>query len=496
MINVDCFRLSLLGSLLAVQMILLPGCGTKQQPEAKSFTKVTPITLRLLVIDDPALAKMIKREWEARSEGELDLQEMRADDLRKIQDRRINADAILYPSTMLGDLASHQWLTPFPKDKLDDPSYQFRDIFAATRKQEIIWEEETYAVPLGSAPLLLFYREDIFQDLSLKPPQTWTEYQEVSQKLATRADVQKFLAEGDSEWCGSIEPLFDVWAAQTLLARAASYSKHRSQFSTLFDYRTMEPLIAGPPFVRALQELVEVAKAAPKTFAECRPADSVRRLRLGQCAMAIGGLAEEMETSNPNNSSPAGTPPAIGVSPLPGSNDVYNFRSKDWSQRSEEENLHVPLVGTGGRLGSVTQESRQPAEAIRLLMWLSGPEMSPQISAASTVAAPFRQSHVPQVDRWTTTWKAGGWLSQDTIKQYGDAIQESLNETNCLVTLRIPGREQYLQALADSVRQTIDGKHSPDAALADVARKWQEITESLGVEKQRLAYAQSIGLKP
>jgi multiple sugar transport system substrate-binding protein len=478
---------------LAAPVLVLLGCHTDQRPTQASadVSKRTPATLRLLVISDPALAKVIKREWEARSEGEIDLQEMNSDDLLQIRDRRINADAVVYPSALLGDLASREWLAPLPKDKLDDPSYQFRDIFAATRKQELLWEEQTYAVPLGSAPLLLFYRQDILQELSLQPPQTWPEYKTVSARLADRANVQKFLSAGQLEWCGSIEPVSDLWAAQVLLARAAAYSKHRSQFSTLFDYRSMAPLIAGPPFVRALQD-----KSGPKTYLECSPSEAVQRLRRGECAMAIGWLAPEKELPASSTPASSGSPPAIAVARLPGSKEVYNFRSESWDQRSTDESLHVPLVGIGGRLVSMTQECRQPSEAIRLLMWLSGPEMSAQISAASVASAPFRESHVPQIDKWMTAWRSRELLSQDTVKQYADAIQQSLSETNCLIALRIPGREQYLKALADGVRQTIEGKASAETALTEVARQWQEITTLQGAEKQRLAYARSIGLRP
>ena len=48
-----------------------------------------------------------------------------------------------------------------------------------------------------------------------------------------------------------------------LLARAAAYAKHRDQYSALFNVETMEPLVAGPPFVHALEELVAAAKLGP-----------------------------------------------------------------------------------------------------------------------------------------------------------------------------------------------------------------------------------------
>jgi multiple sugar transport system substrate-binding protein len=236
-----------------------------------------------------------------------------------------------------------------------------------------------------------------------------------------------------------------------LLARAAAYAKHRSQYSALFDYRTMKPLIAGPPFIRALEELAAASRCGPATENTLTPADTVRRIHDGECAMAIGWLANTHEEPVATAS---GMPQAIGAIPLPGSRDVYNFRSERWEQRGPEESPFVPLVGISGRL-------------------------------------PFRQKHVAQINHWT-----GSRSSGDTLKEYAEAIQKSLDEPNCLIGLRIPGRLQYLQSLAEAVRATISGQASAEVALDEAAKKWQEITASLGMEKQRAAYTRSIGMRP
>ena len=71
-------------------------------------------------------------------------------------------------------------------------------------------------------------------------------------------------------WCGTIEPLAPGWAGLVLLARAAPYAKHRDNYSALFDIETMEPLVAGPPFVQALEELVAAAKLGPGRSVQLR----------------------------------------------------------------------------------------------------------------------------------------------------------------------------------------------------------------------------------
>ncbi len=77
------------------------------------------------------------------------------------------------------------------------------------------------------------------------------------------------------------------WAGLVLLARAAAYAKERDNYTTLFDYKTFAPTIAGPPFVRALTELVEAAKLGPAEQLEYDPAAVRAEFWKGTTAMAI-----------------------------------------------------------------------------------------------------------------------------------------------------------------------------------------------------------------
>src|SRR5690606_16824586 len=89
----------------------------------------------------------------------------------------------------------------------------------------------------------------------------------------------------NAAWYATIEPRAGDWGAKLLLARGAAYARHRSAYSALFDIDTMAPLIAEPPFVRALEELAATAQAsgAPRFT----PAEAREALARGNCAMAI-----------------------------------------------------------------------------------------------------------------------------------------------------------------------------------------------------------------
>ena len=86
---------------------------------------------------------------------------------------------------------------------------------------------------------------------------------------------------------GTVEPLARGWAGLVLLARAAAYAKERDNYTTLFDEKTLEPAIAGPPFVRALEELVAAAKLGPAEQLDFDPAAARAEFWKGSAAMAV-----------------------------------------------------------------------------------------------------------------------------------------------------------------------------------------------------------------
>ncbi len=188
-----------------------------------------------------------------------------------------------------------------PRAAEDSARSQWAGVFSLLKLREAAWGNQLMAVPFGSPVFCCYYRADLLEKLGRRPPKTWDEYQELAKLLAknsprpTAADGQANknsplpLGEGQGvrAWCGTIEPLAPGWAGLVLLARAAAYAKHRDNFSTLFDIETMEPLVAGPPFVQALEELVAAAKLGPADPLRYDPAAARAAFWNGQCGMAL-----------------------------------------------------------------------------------------------------------------------------------------------------------------------------------------------------------------
>ncbi|MCO6457990.1 MAG: extracellular solute-binding protein, partial [Pirellulaceae bacterium] len=373
---------------LSLLWIAAAGCGPAVPPPVVTGEPpATAAPIRLLVVDDPELAEAIGRQWNAHDERRLAVEQMASSDLP--QAVRLNADAVIYPSGLLGELAESRRIVPFPAEALDGPQLARGDIFPLQLQVEGRWGGQLLAVPLGSPQFCLVYRRDLARSAGGRPPATWGQYHELAVRLA-----KEHAEAGDGSFHAVAEPLAAGWAGQVLLARAAPYARHRSQYSTLFNFNTMDPLIAGPPFVRALEELVAASRLAPPECLEWTPAEVFEAVRSGRAAMGLAWPSPAATGLQPADSAPgaasdqpvesaADSSGQLAFAELPGSDQVYSLGQQRWEQRREDEPGRIPLLAIAGRLGSVTAQSRRPAAAADALAWITGRDWSPLIAPAS-----------------------------------------------------------------------------------------------------------------
>jgi multiple sugar transport system substrate-binding protein len=481
----------------------LAGCP-KPQSNSKGGAARLPlegIKLRLVVAGDPELADAAARlrgEWISQTGSEFQVDSMTEQDLADAGS--LAADAVVCPSYQLGTLAQRKQIVPLPKKAASDESRNWSGIFELLRLREAAWGADIEGVPFGSPVFTCYYRADLLKKVGRKPPQTWSAYQEVAELLADRKNLGQSAPSAEASWSGTMEPLGPGWAGLMLLARAAPYAKHRSNYSTLFNIATMEPLVAGPPMVRALQELVAAAKLGPPEQLQADPAAVRAAFWQGHCGMAIswpsaasGYLGSAARTGKVGGL-PIRTEKSedilVGFVELPGSQQVFDVGNRTWSNRSEDEDVHVPLLAVAGRIGAVAGTSAQPEAALQLLLWLSGDEISPQVSAASPATTLFRQSQVKSPQPWVEPQ-----MPAAAAAQYAVATQQTFLHQQWLFAPRIPGRAEYLNALDEAVQRAVRGEQSPLEALHEAATRWEKITERLGVPQQRAAYLRSLGLE-
>jgi len=471
-------------------LVLLAGCRTPDPEENGLAGHLPPegVKLRLVVVDDPVLASAIEQlEAVWNDQAGCEFQVVRASDRDLAGDDPPQADAVICRPCRLGVLAERGWIAPVSESLLQDDDGSWPEIFSLLRAQEAVWAKKVVAVPFGSPVLTCYYRADLLEKLGRRPPQTWAEYHALAELLSDRDNLAEAAGPDDRPWYGAIEPLGTGWAGTMLLARAAPYASHRENYSTVFNVDTMEPLIDGPPFVRALEELVaDAALGPPDTDAQTAsdPGSVRAAFWQGRC-----GLAVSWPTAAFKLPGPAGEAIRVGLAELPGSGEVYDVEDRAWDTRRDDEDRHVPLLAVSGRVGVVSGTSQWPEAACQLLFWLSDQQWSTEVSAASPDSTLFRRSHVES---------PGAWVEEPipaaAAAEYAALTEQTLSRTQFLFALRIPGRPEYMAALDDAVQQAVRGDRTPREALQEAAARWRKITRRLGTETQRKAYWHSLGL--
>lgn len=462
-------------------LLMLAGCpGDRGQTDSEDSEKNrVAVPLKLLVVDDPALAGQIRRQWTARGAGELTVEAVEGDWLQK--QRRLSADMIVFPSRLLGTLAAGNRIERWPKDEQGGRSDP--DVFPLQRFRETRWGQQPYAVSFGSPQFVLYLRRDRLEELRREVPANWSDYAELVNRLGRSADS----GASQPTRFAVAEPLGPGWAARVLLARAATYVGHGSQYSGLFDFTSFEPLIAEPPFVRALEELLAAAELAPPEVLQADPSQVKRWFYEGKVAIAwgwpTGTFSIAKEVPRPIDVV------VVEMAPLPGSADAYLFEQNEWVKRTARESPVVPLLAVAGRLGAVVRGTSHRKEAAAALVWLTGREFSVSVSSASPSTTAFRRSHASD-----PAWLDRG-LPHTLAERYGESVDQTQSLAHCLFVPRIPGGDRYLSVLDEAVRRAVKDGVDPQVCLKQVAEDWANITREFGRDRQVQAYHQSLGLE-
>jgi multiple sugar transport system substrate-binding protein len=466
-----------LGSLAA----FLVGCGPNSSTTSGGNKRLVP-QLTVLVVDDSALGDTIKSEWRSRTEEEVIVRKITWKEAATA--KRLPGDLIVYPAGHLGELAEAGLLAPISERTLENDAFALRDIYKQIRLREMKWGDQVLGMPLGSPQLLLVYRIDIFTKLGLKPPQTWADYESVAARLAKREDLGNFAPPADAPWRGAVEPLASGFAGQMLLARSAAYAANKEQISPLLELTTVQALIDRPPYVKALAEMKKVSGG--EKVQQLTPIEAYQELAQGRCAMSIAWPSAATTALNKSVDAQA---EFIGFAELPGASEVYDFGRKKWGTRGAGEEPHVPLLAISGRMVSVTATSSHQEAAENMATWLAGSEVALQLSPSSTDTTLFRISQEPDAAKWL------GDIGDQGRSQYVAAFRQTQDRPQFSQGIRLPGRREYLSALDQAVIEALQGKKTPEEALAAAAAAWDKITARRGLEAQRGALQRSLGQK-
>jgi multiple sugar transport system substrate-binding protein len=137
-----------------------------------------------------------------------------------------------------------------------------------------------------------------------------------------------------------------------------------------------------------------------------------------------------------------------------------------------------PQLAAGFSLG-VSASSKNKEAAYLFIQWLNSEEISIQrVQLPFALRDPFRESHFTS-EEYKSRWPEA--------PQYLAALQAGA--VSGLLDLSVIQTDRYEEALRQGISRLWSGE-DPQAILDDVARQWDEVTDRVGADAQREAYAE------
>ncbi len=451
------------------------------------------ITLDVGTRTAPFIANAIKLAaagWEKQTCGKINVLEYPNDQLYQIYLKALGPvadksqfDIITFGPFWTPDFAPY--LTEMPAAMRETAAW--KDILPVYRDQLMTWNGRYLTQTIDGDQHILYYRHDLFTNpleqerfkakygYDLAPPATWEQYYQIAEFFTRPAEnlwgtAEAYRRGGEQFWY--------------FFTHAAAYTHHpKLPGSMFFDPETMDAQINNPGWVKALTDYINGRNVAPPGALGFTSGDIHNIFAGGSVAMNFDWGDTGVNAADANQSL---IPGAVGTAALPGSKQVWNYKTQQWD--SFPEISRAPFLAFGGWQAAVPVNSDEPAAAWHFIAWLSSPEVSGEAVVTPQAGInPYRESHF-QLERWLKLF------SPEEAKRYLDAQRDGLNAPNVALDLRIPHHHEYTEALEIQLTRALNQYVSPQDALDNVANAWNALTDRFGRKQQRAAYRASMGL--
>jgi len=135
---------------------------------------------------------------------------------------------------------------------------------------------------------------------------------------------------------------------------------------------------------------------------------------------------------------------------------------------------------------SVSRSTRNSASAFKLLKWLVSESVATQLSPRSNSTLWFRKSQAANANKW--------FANDGASEESASTVSKLLSSNNYYLLPRIPGIDEYLQAMEDAILRAGSSGLPAEKALAEIEEQWNAITDRYDRDRQRVAYRKHLGL--
>lgn len=399
------------------------------------------------------------------------------------------ADLLIVPSGLAGDLITNDYVVSVPEESVQ--SLNFDDLIPGYR-DNLSWNGVEYAWPWDGDVFTLNYRADLMEDAAhqaafeaeygypLAVPTTWQEYADIAAYFtSTDGDVPYGWAEVAGRGAGNFH---------AFSARAVGYAKHPEDPGFYFDPETMDARINNPGFVRAMEDWIAALPSAIPSVTTLGAFETHMAFISGQVAFNVDWTDTGIMANDPTLSTIVG----LGRAALPpGSTEVWNPQTEAWDTFDEPN--QAGYAAFGGWIIFVPKNASNMDAAISLANHLGSAEVMTRSSQTPNSGVnPARISTLED----TQGWLEAGFTDEAHAQNYLDSMLDTMTASNLVYQLRIPGYNQYEEALELAVSEALTEQKTAQQALDDVAAAWNEITDRLGREQQLAYYRADLGLEP
>ena len=459
--------------------------------------KITVLTRDLPTIAEP-IARRAK-EFTAKTGAEIEVitvpfEKLYGEIQTNLLEKSGKYDVMVFAPQWLVDYAELGELEDLGDRIQEDPALQWEDIAPFFRNFSAIYKGKTYTIPLDGDFQMVYYRADLLNKEGFKPPETWEDYLTIAKHFHQK-DINND-SEPDYGSCISKKQGQQSYWMFWSIASAFLQSQGTEQGS-FFDPDTMKPLVNNKAFARALEIYQETGLYAPPDELELDVSETRDLFIAGRCALTldwgyIGPLAIDLEHSQIGD--------RIGAVILPGTKEVLDRNTGKLVPCDDvicpyaiEGINRAPYAAFGGWSGAINAASDTQTKdaAYAFLSYISQPAQSNKdVTVAMTGFNPYRISQFSDRQAWT---EAG--MSLETTSRYLGAIGFSLRSPNVVLDLRIPQNNRYQQEILDTaLAEFLQDKITREQTMQQIEAGWENLTNEIGRESQKIAYRSSLGL--
>ncbi len=450
---------------LILGLVGLAGCNAKAPETQIETSAASRPPLIVWIVDAPELEKEISQRWQAASDQSLKIENFPR--IEFASRSPFNADVVIYPGTILGDLIKTDAIGRLPAEAIakresDRPDDAGTSAWPTRWKNIATFGGQLYAVPLGATNLgvamssldsgpfnqLNMLMTDV-RELNAPSMQHWDQVLDQAETLLSntieerRKTLKEILFKMNDEELAMLVDRF-LFIASTTNARSRG----------LFDLVKMRSRLNQPEFSNSAKILARIARLFPETISidPTTAWDRIASRSNGSAAFAVGWPSSIVGSSSELDSA------------------------------SSEKITVAPITWNSGRglIASIGRKTRQTSVACNFLVWLSEPAQRESFRGV----CPRVELTMDQNDR---NGSREDYRAFQTINNRDSRVEPME------LSLRMANADQYRAILAQRLVASLREPDQIESILASCATEWDQLTEKLGTDSQRISEEKSLG---